>query len=86
MGKEVAGTRHATRQEQQVGIGIVNLIELQVGLDAHTMSRLHLWEEGGADGYYLHASTAQHVDGNQGLDILEAICQEYINFCHNFYF
>jgi len=72
--KQVAGTRHATWQHQQVGIGIVCLIELEIGLDAHTMSRFYEWKLCGADCYYLYTATTQYIDGNQGLDILETVC------------
>ena len=72
--KQVAGTRHATRQHQQVGIGIVCLIELEIGLDAHAMGRFHERKLCGADCYNLYTATTQYVDGNQGLDILETVC------------
>jgi hypothetical protein len=72
--KQVTGTWHATRQHQQIGIGIVCLIELEVSLDIHTMGRLHERELCGADCYNLYTATTQNVNGNQGLDILETVC------------
>ena len=72
--KQVAGTRHATRQHQQLGIGIVCLIELEIGLDAHAMGRLQDRKLCSDDCYNLYTDTTQYVNGNQCLDILETVC------------
>ena len=83
MRKQVAGTRHTARQHQQVSICVVALLELDVRLDIHAVSRLHERELRGAHRYNFYTAATQHVDRNQGLDILEAVSQKHINFCHN---
>ena len=85
MGIKVGRSRHTTRQHQQIGISIVGLIKLEISLDAYAMGRLNKRKLGGAHRYNINTATTQYVDGNQGLDILEAVSQEYINFCHNTY-
>ena len=82
MGIEVARTRHATGQHQQIGIAEVAGVEQHVGTDSHTMGRLDDGLTRRAHRYHIHTSATQHVHGNQGLDILEAVCEKYINFCH----
>ena len=73
VGIEVAGSRHAARQEQQVSVGEVTLLEHDVCLDAHTVGRLHQWEVSDTDCRNVHTSATPHVNGYQGLDILEAV-------------
>ena len=36
--EEIAGTRHTTRQHDQIGISVVALIKLDISLDIHTVS------------------------------------------------
>ena len=86
VGIEVGSAGHAAGQHQQVGIREVALVELQVGLDGDAVGRLHQREVRCAHRYYLYAATAQHVNRDESLDILEAVSQEYINFCHNLFF
>ena len=81
---QVRSPRHAARQHQQVGIAEVAVGKLLVGLNAHTMScfnNLRVLDY--THGNYFNTSATQHVDGNQCFDILEAVGQENINFCHN---
>ena len=81
---QVRSPRHAARQHQQVGIAEVAVGKLLVGLNAHTMSCFNnLRALDYTHGNYFNTSATQHVDGNQCFDILEAVGQENINFCHN---
>jgi hypothetical protein len=72
--EEVGSAWHTTRQEQQVGIREVALLEHDISLDVDTMSRLYQGEIGDAYCGYVNTSTTQYVDGNQRFDILEAVC------------
>ena len=70
---QVGGSGHSSGQHDEVGIRCVDLLELQVSLDVHTVGRLYQREVRGAHCYYVDTPSAQHVDGYQGLDIFEAI-------------
>ena len=71
--EEVAGTRHTTWQHNQICISVITLLKLDVSLDVHTMSRLYERKLRSAHRYNIHTTTTQYIDGNQGLDILEAV-------------
>jgi hypothetical protein len=80
--KEIARSGHATRQHNQIGISVIALLKLDICLDIYTVGRFYQWELRRAHCYNFYAATTQHVNRDESLDILEAVSQEYINFCH----
>ena len=81
---QVGAAGHSAREQEHVSIReVASLFDHQVSDDRHTMGGDDLATAHDAHRHSLHTTPAKDIYRRQRLDLLKAVGQKFIHFCHN---
>ena len=81
---QVGAAGHSAREQEHIRIrDVASLFDHQVSDDRHTMGGNHLATSHNAHRHSLHTTPAKDIYRRQRLDLLKAVGQKFIHFCHN---